>query len=78
MNSDESYPVRQQNLFSDINQFIKNLEKRGRNVMLMLVPEHGAALQGDKVQFAGLREIPSPSIVTVPAAIKFIGPDLPR
>jgi cellulose synthase operon protein YhjU len=76
MNSLESYPIRHANLLSDINRFIKNLEKRGRNVMLMIVPEHGAALKGDKVQFAGLREIPSPSIVSVPAAIKFIGPDV--
>jgi len=40
------------------------------------VPEHGAALEGDKLQFAGLREIPSPSIVSVPTAVKFIGPDV--
>ena len=76
MNSLESYPIRHANLLSDINRFIQNLEKRGRNVMLMVVPEHGAALKGDKVQFAGLREIPSPTIVSVPAAIKFIGPDV--
>ncbi|WP_024610235.1 cellulose biosynthesis protein BcsG [Pseudoalteromonas sp. TB64] len=74
--SQESYPTRHENLFSDINKFIKNLEKRDRNVMLMIVPEHGAALKGDKVQFAGLREIPSPAIVSVPVAIKFIGPDV--
>ncbi|TMP06616.1 cellulose biosynthesis protein BcsG [Pseudoalteromonas sp. S3178] len=76
MNSQQSYPIRHKNLFSDINTFVKNLESRGRNVMLMIVPEHGAALKGDKVQFAGLREIPSPSIVSVPVAIKFIGPDV--
>lgn len=76
MNSLESYPVRHAKLFSDINSFIKNLQSSERNVMLMVVPEHGAALEGDKVQFAGLREIPSPAIVSVPAAIKFIGPDV--
>lgn len=76
MNNLESYPVRHAKLFSDINRFIKNLESSGRNVMLMVVPEHGAALEGDKVQFAGLREIPSPAIVSVPAAIKFIGADV--
>ncbi|GAB0110418.1 cellulose biosynthesis protein BcsG [Pseudoalteromonas distincta] len=76
MNSQQSYPIRHENLFNDIGKFIKNLEKRGRNVMLMVVPEHGAALKGDKVQFAGLREIPSPAIVSVPVAIKFIGPDV--
>lgn len=44
--------------------------------MLVVVPEHGAALAGDKLQFAGLREIPSPSIVSVPTAVKFIGPNV--
>lgn len=76
MGSLESYPIRHKTLFSDINGFIKNLEKRGRNVMLLIVPEHGAGLKGDKVQFAGLREIPSPAIVSVPVAIKFIGPNV--
>ena len=76
VNSKETYPIRHKNLFADINQFVKKLEKRGRNVMLMIVPEHGANLKGDKVQFAGLREIPSPAIVSVPVAIKFIGSDV--
>lgn len=76
MNSLKSYPIRQQHLFSDIDDFISQLEREGRNVLLMVVPEHGAALEGDKLQFAGLREIPSPSIVSVPTAVKFIGPDV--
>lgn len=73
MSSIESYPVRQKQLFSDIAQFIAQLEKQDRNTLLMVVPEHGAALVGDKVQFSGLREIPSPRIVSVPTAVKFIG-----
>ncbi|MBU77189.1 MAG: cellulose biosynthesis protein BcsG [Pseudoalteromonadaceae bacterium] len=76
MNSLASYPLRQQRLFDDIDTFISQLESSGRNVLLVVVPEHGAALEGDKLQFAGLREIPSPSIVSVPAAVKFIGPKL--
>ena len=76
MNSLQSYPTRQQQLFNDINLFIDELENQGRNVLLVVVPEHGAALAGDKLQFAGLREIPSPSIVSVPTAVKFIGPNV--
>jgi cellulose synthase operon protein YhjU len=76
MSSPQSYPIRQKQLFSDINQFIDKLEKSKRNTLLVLVPEHGAALEGDKVQFSGLREIPSPKIVSVPSAIKFIGPNI--
>jgi cellulose synthase operon protein YhjU len=76
MSSPQSYPIRQKQLFSDINQFIDKLEKSKRNTLLVLVPEHGAALEGDKVQLSGLREIPSPKIVSVPSAIKFIGPNI--
>ena len=73
MSSIQSYPMRQKQLFSDISDFIAELKKQQRNTLLMVVPEHGAALVGDKVQFSGLREIPSPKIVSVPTAVKFIG-----
>jgi hypothetical protein len=43
-----------------------------------MVPEHGAALRGDRMQIAGLREIPSPAITLVPVGIKVIGPELKR
>ena len=46
--------------------------------MVVLVPEHGAALQGDKMQVSGLRDIPSPSITNVPTAIKFFGMKAPH
>ena len=39
--------------------------------MLVVVPEHGAAEKGDKVQVAHLRDIPSPAITHVPALVKF-------
>jgi hypothetical protein len=35
------------------------LEQSGRKVAVVMVPEHGAALTGDKMQMAGLRDIPS-------------------
>ena len=54
-------------------QMIADLEKSGRKVMLVVVPEHGAAEKGDKVQVAHLRDIPSPAITHVPALVKFIG-----
>lgn len=76
MTSLKSYPARHRKLFSDIASFIQNIKQQNRNVMLLVVPEHGAALHGDKVQFAGLREIPSPAIVSIPVAVKFIGPNV--
>jgi hypothetical protein len=42
-------------------------------VVVLLVPEHGAALRGDKLQISGMREIPSPRITIAPAAMKIVG-----
>lgn len=66
------YQARAKNLFDKLDQFITDAEKSGRRVLLMVVPEHGAALVGDKIQVSGLRDIPSPSITHVPVGIKFI------
>lgn len=77
-NQMESYRKRSTRLFADLNMLIEMLQQSGRRTVLMLVPEHGAALRGDKYQFSGLREIPSPSIALAPAAIKVIGPNLPK
>ncbi|MDF0604991.1 cellulose biosynthesis protein BcsG [Neisseriaceae bacterium TC5R-5] len=73
LNSLDSYKARAHKLFSDLGLFIDDLERSQRKVILLLVPEHGAALHGDKQQFAGLRDIPTPAITIVPAAIKVIG-----
>ena len=43
-----------------------------------MVPEHGAAVRGDKVQIAGLREIPTPAITQVPVGIRIFGRGLRR
>ncbi len=78
LNSLESYPLRLQQLLDDLEQFLRQVEASGRRMVLVLVPEHGAAIRGDRMQIAGLREIPSPAITHVPAAIKIIGPGLER
>lgn len=72
------YKQRLNILFSDLQSFITQLEKSQRNTLLILIPEHGAALRGDKMQLSGIREIPSPSITHIPVAAKFIGPKLQR
>ncbi|MFO6418796.1 cellulose biosynthesis protein BcsG [Hylemonella sp. W303a] len=68
-----SYRLRAGKLFDDINGFLSLLEQSGRLAVVVLVPEHGAALRGDKFQIAGLREMPTPSITTVPVGVKIIG-----
>ena len=40
---------------------------------VVIVPEHGAALHGDRMQISGMREIPSASITHVPVGIRLIG-----
>lgn len=69
---------RAQQLFDQIDTFLTQLEKSGRRVMVLVVPEHGAALQGDKMQMSGLRDIPSPGITHVPVGIKFVGMKAPH
>ncbi|MGL4457682.1 MAG: cellulose biosynthesis protein BcsG, partial [Plesiomonas shigelloides] len=59
-------------LFDDLQAFIQKLEQSGRPVMVVIVPEHGAALTGDLMQISGMREIPSPSIVHVPVGVKLV------
>ncbi len=72
------YKVRAQKLFDQLDAFLDELEKSGRKVMVVVVPEHGGALKGDKMQVSGLRDIPSPSITNVPAGVKFVGMKAPH
>ncbi|MFD2192362.1 cellulose biosynthesis protein BcsG [Pistricoccus aurantiacus] len=65
-------------LFDDLLAFLQRLESEGRQVAVLVVPEHGAALSGDKMQFAGMREIPTPAITHVPVGVKLTGLEQPR
>lgn len=52
---------------------MEKISKSGRPLLFIVVPEHGAAYRGDKIQMARLREIPSPHITHVPVMVKFFG-----
>ena len=69
----DTYKPRLSKLLADFDQFLTELERTGRPVAVLLMPEHGAALRGDKYQISGMREIPNPRITLVPAALKLIG-----
>lgn len=69
----QTFKPRLVKLMSDFNQFINLLEARGKPVVVILMPEHGAALRGDEIQISGMREIPNPNITLVPVAIKLVG-----
>ncbi|MBN5283835.1 cellulose biosynthesis protein BcsG [Serratia ureilytica] len=77
-NKSADYQPRAQKLFDQLNTFLDQLEKSGRKVVVVIVPEHGAALVGDKMQMSGLRDIPSPNITHTPVGIKLIGIKAPH
>ena len=60
-------------LLDDIAGVVQLMERGERPLIVVLIPEHGASLEGDRMQIAGMREIPSPSISHVPVAVKLIG-----
>lgn len=74
----ESYPRRLNQFLEDMDRFFSVLQASGRKAVVVFVAEHGASVRGDRTQIAGLREIPTPKITTVPLGIKLIGvPDSP-
>ena len=72
-NGIDTYKPRLIQLTADLDKFLSELETAGRPVVVVLVPEHGASLRGDKIQISGMREIPSPRISLVPVAVKLVG-----
>ena len=68
-----SYVLRLRRFFGGLGRFLDDLNASGRRVVVVLVPEHGAAVRGDRLQIEGLREIPTPAITEVPLAVAFIG-----
>ena len=69
----EAFKPRLKIFLDDLQRVIREIERSGRKVMLVVVPEHGAAVRGDRVQTARLRDIPSMRITQVPTMVKFIG-----
>ncbi|MDT4853983.1 cellulose synthase operon protein YhjU [compost metagenome] len=67
-----TFQERAKTFFEDLDHFIDLMQQSGRRVVLVLVPEHGAAVHGDRMQISGMREIPSRSITHVPVGIKLI------
>jgi len=64
--------MRASKLLDQLHTFIKTLEQSKKKVLIVLVPEHGAALKSDKMQIAGMREVPTTDITHVPVAIRLI------
>lgn len=69
----ENFKPRAKTMLDQLQTFMRELERSGRKVMLIVVPEHGAAVRGDRVQVPRLRDIPSMRITQVPVMVKFFG-----
>ncbi|MBC7414797.1 MAG: cellulose biosynthesis protein BcsG [Herminiimonas sp.] len=70
----QNYKVRLTRLFDEMEALMQALASGQRRTVVVLIPEHGAAMRGDRLQIAGLREIPTPAITTVPVGIRVIDP----
>jgi cellulose synthase operon protein YhjU len=69
---DSSYAARVNTFIAAIGHFLDDLQHSGRHVVVVLLPEHGAALRGDRRQISGLREIPTPAISNVPVGVLLV------
>lgn len=69
----EPFKPRAQEMFDNIRTFLRELERSGRKTMVVIVPEHGATVRGDKIQVPRLRDIPTMRISRVPVMVKFVG-----
>lgn len=67
------FKLRAERMLNDLQRIMERIAQSGRPLLFVVVPEHGAAYRGDKIQMARLREIPSPHITHVPAMVKFFG-----
>lgn len=77
-NTLNSYRTRLKKFLDEMDAFMRQLEQSERRTVVVMVPEHGGAVRGDKQQIAGLREIPTPAITRVPVGIKVIGGGVQR
>jgi cellulose synthase operon protein YhjU len=73
-----AYKTRLARFLDELDGFMQKLDQSGRRAVVVMVPEHGAAVRGDKRQISGLREIPTPAITIVPVGIKVVGGNLQR
>jgi cellulose synthase operon protein YhjU len=69
---DSSFGARLTQFTRDMARFMDDVRRSGRRVIVVFVPEHGAAVRGDRRQIPGLREIPTPAITRVPVGIALI------
>jgi cellulose synthase operon protein YhjU len=70
-NSVETYSRRAKKLLSDMDRFYTKVNSSGKQVVIVFIPEHGAAIRRNKNEIVGMREIPSPNVTNIPVGIMF-------
>ena len=70
-NSVETYSRRARKLLGDIDRLYTKINSSGRQVVIVFIPEHGAAIRRNKNEIVGMREIPSPNVTNIPVGIIF-------
>lgn len=72
-NTLKTYRARLVRFLDEMEKIMQSLQESGRRTVVVMVSDHGGAVRGDKMQIAGLRELPTPAITLVPVGIKVIG-----
>lgn len=67
-----SYTSRLTQFSTGVRRFLDDLQMSGRRVVVVLIPEHGAAVRGDRRQIPGLREVPTRAITHVPVGLLLV------
>ncbi len=75
-NSMASYQLRARRLLDALYRLQLDIQASNKRVLMVIVPEHGANLKGDKIQLPGLREIPTRSLTHVPVLISLFGDNI--
>lgn len=71
-NSMASYTLRAEQLLTDLQLFMDKVILGNRATIVVIAPEHGAGLRGDRFQIPGMREIPTPVLTHVPVIFHFL------
>ena len=66
------YDLILKNFLLNLDKFVDYLSGLPNDTLFVLIPADGSALQGDRTQLKGVKEIPSHTLTNVTAMVKFI------
>ncbi len=66
------YQVELQRLMHALGNLMERAKTSERGLLIVLIPEHGAALRPQGIELSGLRNTPWPTITHVPVGVRFV------